>query len=374
MSDNNTKTTLPISGQVEQAIEDGQRLISYIAKNGNTELPSELAQAMIEAKYKAASGDWGAEDETRFLINYDKLANIVYPVTVESINAIIPDQSSDSVTTTKAEKAVAWYRRYTVIALAILLIAQLYWMIGNNLRVNLKAIFDQREVNHASLIKDKSVGVELAQLKETLRLANQKLDANYQLLKKWNQISSFGMSFSGDMPEYTKERLSYKDASSYGVEKPGQTADPQLKNDKEAELDRGLYKARIMYFKNLLAADFFLDAFQGYILPLLYGLLGAFIYVLRSLLKEIKRLTYTFDSEIRYRLRLTLGALGGMVVGWFFKPQGVDSLASLSPMALAFLMGYNVDVLFSIMDRMIDNIRGSIEKTPAAQKPPVSSE
>ena len=136
---------------------------------------------------------------------------------------------------------------------------------------------------------------------------------------------------------------------------------------KALTLERALHEARITLFANTLAANFTLNAFQGYLLPLLYGLLGAFIFVLRTLLGEVKSLTYSFDSEIRYRLRLTLGALGGMIVGWFLKPEDAEGLASLSPMAISFLMGYNVDVLFSIMDRAIDNIREWTEKGSTSQ-------
>ena len=123
-----------------------------------------------------------------------------------------------------------------------------------------------------------------------------------------------------------------------------------------------LYKARINLFSNTLAAEFAIELIQSFILPLLYGLLGAFIFVLRMLLRDIRDLTYTPDSDTRYRLRLTLGSLGGMIIGWFMQPQDLDSLSVLSPMALAFLMGYNVDVFFSVMDRFIDNIKQWIDK------------
>lgn len=366
-----TELSQPISASILQAIEDGQRLISYIAKGGTTELPIDLAKSMINAKYKAASGQWSAEEETEFLANYDKLATIVYPVTVQSLNAIIPEQTSAQSESTKAEQVVTWYRRYTLTALAVLLMAQFYWLGGNNLRVNLTDIFNQREAIHDTINSGKESPAAVAQLEDKLLLVNQKLDANYQLLRSWNRVSSFGISYSGELPEYTKEKLGYKDAHpSTGQEMTA--SEVFVKKDAQtAELDRDLYSARILYFKNILAANFFLDAFQGYILPLLYGLLGAFIYVLRSLLKDIRQLTYTSDNEIRYRLRLTLGSLGGMVVGWFLKPQGVDTMATLSPMALAFLMGYNVDVLFSLMDKLVDNIRNAINK-PAEQPAPTA--
>ncbi|MFT4926041.1 MAG: hypothetical protein ACI8WB_002139 [Phenylobacterium sp.] len=374
MSDEINELKMPISPAIAQAIEDGQRLISYIAKDGMATLPQSVTQSMIDAKYQSSTNEWTAKQEATFLSNYDQLAKIVYPVTVESINAIIPDQTGGSSAKTKADKAVASYRHYTMAALVILLLMQFYWLVGNNLRVNLKSIFDQREAIHATIMKGKTEGPELAQLVESRELANQQLDANYQLLKVWNSVTSVGIQFSGDLPAYTKERLSFVQLKQSTSGELDVAVSSEKQEPKQADLVVGLYKARIMYFKNILAADFFLEAFQNYILPLLYGLLGALIYVLRSLLKEIKLLTYTFDSEIRFRLRITLGALGGMVVGWFAKqPQGAEAVASLSPMALAFLVGYNVDLLFSMMDKLIDNIRQAIEKPDQPASAPAAA-
>ncbi|OQY58833.1 MAG: hypothetical protein B6245_09840 [Desulfobacteraceae bacterium 4572_88] len=49
----------------------------------------------------------------------------------------------------------------------------------------------------------------------------------------------------------------------------------------------------------------------------------------------------------------------------------VSGLVSLSPMALAFLMGYNVEVLFSIMDKFIEVIS---KWMPDAQKSSATKE
>ncbi len=350
---------LPISPAIERAIEDGQQLISYISKDGIADLPVELTQAMVEAKYQSASGEWSAEEETHFLLNYDKLAKIVFPVTIESINAIVPRQSEKDLSKTQAETAVTRYRRFAFWSLFVLLLIQLYWFIGNNLRVNLNGIFAEREAIHTKVMEIRAGDVGIEQLKSTLTLANQQLDANYELLKLWNRVLALGMQFTDKIPPYTKERLGFEDNHN-----PAGFDGPMVKKSAElADRDRDLYSARILYFKNILAADFFLEALQSYILPLLYGLLGAVIYVLRCLLKEIKALTFTTETEIRFRLRITLGALGGMLVGWFFKPQGAEALASLSPMAMAFLMGYNVELLFAIMDKTIDNISNTLNKT-----------
>ena len=101
-------------------------------------------------------------------------------------------------------------------------------------------------------------------------------------------------------------------------------------------------------------ARFVLLTLQLYLLPLLYGLLGACVYVLRMLSNEIKGLAFTKDSSYKYALRIATGGVAGMAVGWFFTSKTSSSLfESLSPLALSFLAGYSVDVLFAAMDKFV---------------------
>ncbi|OQW86185.1 MAG: hypothetical protein BWK78_10335 [Thiotrichaceae bacterium IS1] len=67
----------------------------------------------------------------------------------------------------------------------------------------------------------------------------------------------------------------------------------------------------------------------------------------------IKDLTYVVESNISYRLRIQLGGLSGLAISWFPASESFASFGSLTPMALAFIMGYNVEILFSAMDRFI---------------------
>jgi hypothetical protein len=193
---------------------------------------------------------------------------------------------------------------------------------------------------------------------------NQKLDSNFKLLILWNKVWSFGYTFDNNLPFYLKNE--YEQGKLRLETQLNKEFNPSTEQKlQHLELGQVLYKARITLFSNTLAAEFAIELIQGFILPLLYGLFGAFIFVLRMLLKDIKELTYTPDSDTRYRLRLTLASLGGMIIGWFMKPDDLNSLSVLSPMALAFLMGYNVDVFFAIMDRFIENIKQWIDKPKA---------
>ena len=126
--------------------------------------------------------------------------------------------------------------------------------------------------------------------------------------------------------------------------------------EKQRKFEHEFDKERNKLFLSRIAAEFALRNLQVYVLPLLYGLLGAIIYTLRKLAFEIKNLTYTRHSESKYSFRITMGLLAGVAIGWFLKPDDMKLAGNLSPMALSFLVGYNVEILFHIMDKFIDII------------------
>jgi hypothetical protein len=113
-----------------------------------------------------------------------------------------------------------------------------------------------------------------------------------------------------------------------------------------------------------------LDFLAAYLLPALYGLLGACAFVLRQLSADLSRdfstLRFAHDSRVRYSLRLNIGILGGLAVGWFIDPTQEGSVvANLSPLALAFVAGYGSDLLFAVLDRIVN----AFATQPAAEAP-----
>jgi hypothetical protein len=112
-----------------------------------------------------------------------------------------------------------------------------------------------------------------------------------------------------------------------------------------------------------------LDILQQYVLPLLYGLLGATAFVIRTISQQARDRLYRAENEAGYYLRMWLGVLGGLAIGWFIKPTG-GSIGALSPLALAFVAGYSVDLLFTAMDRIVGAFSGP-EKPPERKEQPV---
>ena len=110
--------------------------------------------------------------------------------------------------------------------------------------------------------------------------------------------------------------------------------------------------------------DFAASFSAGYLLPLLYGILGAYAFVLRKLAEPLDTLNYGHDMQGSYTLRLQIGALAGLAVGWFINgSQPVAGVASLSPVALAFAAGFGSDLLFATLDKIV----GAFTPTPTSR-------
>lgn len=116
------------------------------------------------------------------------------------------------------------------------------------------------------------------------------------------------------------------------------------------------------YMKMKGELEVVLLALSAYILPLLYGSLGAFAFILRKLSDPVGKLTYAYDTRVSYTLRVHIGALGGLAVGWFINGNsplaglggaGMSGLVALSPLALAFAAGYASDLLFTALDKVV---------------------
>jgi hypothetical protein len=108
-----------------------------------------------------------------------------------------------------------------------------------------------------------------------------------------------------------------------------------------------------------------MDLLQQFILPLLYGWIGALAYILKSEQENTDRKENTL-----WGLRMLLGMMAGLAIGWFFKPPHteVNGFGLVSPFALAFLAGYSVDLLSKAMDRVVRSLEARVGKEESSNK------
>jgi hypothetical protein len=111
-------------------------------------------------------------------------------------------------------------------------------------------------------------------------------------------------------------------------------------------------------------AKMMLAAIGNYFVPMLMGLLGALTYMLRSLVAQLKDHTYTpgFASLalVRMCLGMVAGVLGGLVV-----PITNGQGQAFPPLALPFIFGYGIEILFAALDRLVKTFTTPAEKGAA---------
>jgi hypothetical protein len=116
-----------------------------------------------------------------------------------------------------------------------------------------------------------------------------------------------------------------------------------------------LADVRLLATKVQEKASLIVGTLASFVLPLMFGTIGALAYVIRTLSDQIKRSTFAQSSPIRHQMRVALGALAGVVIGLF--NTGLSTQINLSPLALAFLAGYGVEAVFSLFDTLVDKFK-----------------
>ena len=125
--------------------------------------------------------------------------------------------------------------------------------------------------------------------------------------------------------------------------------------DLQAQADEALTKIKLYQSVRYRAvsaqetAAIWSGAVATCILPVLYAALGACAYLLRLFEEQIRNRTFTADG---HRARFLIAGIGGLVIG-LFTNFNVTEGGSLSPLALAFLVGYAVDVFFSFLEGLL---------------------
>jgi hypothetical protein len=114
-----------------------------------------------------------------------------------------------------------------------------------------------------------------------------------------------------------------------------------------------------------------------FLLPMLYGALGACAYILRVVIPLVHDRTFERRRTGDYGTRVYLGMLSGVAIQWLLSGATTEKeiAARFTPATLAFVAGYSVEVLFTLIDAIIaamtSTVKGLAGRAPAA--PPPSS-
>lgn len=343
LTESNTQQRSP--NALSEAICDAELLMNHAARSGLA-IESTVLNAITRTRELFNRGKLRPEEASEFYQNFSALSKATYPVNVRSLKSCtIPRQSRTwlfwRTEETRADQALNRHRRWGFAGLLLLTVVQTYWVIGSFLTTNLPILSDDEKQIQQGVEEQARWDLNKAvtpPLQTDDHKSEQAVDA--EILK--------------DEQDILKGRRNTQVWLLDVWTAPGLNA--ALFFDEAFHTTHGNIGAATAW-KTGIVAKYILNIMQTYVLPPLYGWLGAMAYVLRRLISEINSGTYHSDSDTSYNLRIYLGVLAGLAIGWFVAPAnkaGGNVLQALSPLALAFLAGYSVELLFSAMDRLLE--------------------
>lgn len=341
---------------------DGALLLLSYAARAALAVDEQVARTVARSAELLGQDKLAGDELARFYSALEKLAATAAPVTVAGLRAAAPVHPPRGLRRWLGRKprsdsqiAVSWYWRGTMLGLLLLVVIQIHWVVGSVAMESLQKGQDERTrlAHELNLTKEKlgaaaRSNAEFVQMESAKLTVQGRIAAYSQILLTWNNV--WTEAWRACKRLWALISFAPPDAAPARADRQDDTL--AASGEADASLATTLARTR-----------FILLALQTYMLPLLYGLLGACTYVLRTLSRDVKALTYTPDSHVRYKIRLVLGTLSGLAITWFFEP-GVDAL-KLSPLALAFLAGYSVEILFAAMDRFVGAFSGAAAPAPA---------
>jgi len=100
---------------------------------------------------------------------------------------------------------------------------------------------------------------------------------------------------------------------------------------------------------------------ENYLIPMLGAFLGVAVYIIRDTNERLESVALSPMDADGYWPRILLGLVAGLTIGWIaptstastagvVTPDALGVLQNLSKTAIAFVVGYSIEVLFNILD------------------------
>ena len=355
-------------GFATDALDETHMLLAYAASSG-INIEPEVSEAISRARAANERHNWNADIEAKFWPAKSKLSLSVKPVTVDTLAA------------GKFGAAASATRRYfrsTVILAAIIVPMSIVMFIntavsndvGNLLKENDTAAIAVHEqlVNYQSALeqaarttRDRADPVNSPGMSDALLSPNlveklaQFARVSRQLFAESRVLNFFILNAAREpwWASIAKDSTG-KDFARANLELDVRAGDRAGDGKYPSITDEGFVKlaayqdirsfARQTQQMNLVIYG----AVTAYVLPVAYSLLGACAFALRNMAAQTG--TKTYQPSYSNRARLIIALIAGTVVGLFNNfTQGV----SVSSLAIAFLVGYAVEVFFSFLDAFV---------------------
>ena len=353
-SDDDTK--VPSKAHLAQKADDAVLLLEFAAESG-IDIGDDIRSDILKASF-AANGSMDEQTATRFLSSVTKLAAKVSPVTAESLRA--------------CQGKTGRFYFYWALCLGLpTVLFSIAAFVSSGLSDNIRQDVSTANVLAVKLTEELEPPATNPPALE--RGLVRPLPAGVVV----NDVLQDLQTFAGAIRAIDRRTLQLnrflltKWTDELGTNRENRELNLQMLNTNlpaESEFRIRMYQNVRYRAQNASeSVSLWYGAVAKYILPLLYALLGACAYLARRLEREVN--AHTFVGDDRHRIHFVIAGIGGLVVGLFTNSSTTQG-ASLPPLALAFLVGYAVNVFFRFLESLTEAIyRGRDDPDPQPSKP-----
>jgi hypothetical protein len=343
-----------------EALEDAERLLKYASELG-VPVEDDTRTNILRARTASSTG-WDEETAAYMLAALGQLAAKLKPVTAESLNACSgrPTVKKYWIVSICLAAIVIPFSAASFVTAAVSSTIKTDILAANDLAVKLRAQLgppppgertDVASITGSSAISETDVITELQEFASDIR----QIDSRGRQLRV--------LLLGAEIDPFSKIRKNSK-AIHDTFELP-----EGVKDFAWAAGQRTTVYQDVRYFGQNRVDDVgvFYGAISTCILPVLYALLGTCAYLLRNFELHISSRTYI--PSVADAPRFLIAAIGGAVVG-LFNNFALGQGVSIPPLAIAFLVGYAVDVFFAFLEATIQKFTRS---SSASSTPPATN-
>jgi hypothetical protein len=362
-----------------EALNDAERLLKYAAETG-TNIDDDIRNYILRAR-AASSNGWNEETAANLLTALTNLAARVKPVTAESLKSCCDD-------TRPTVRTYLW----VAVCLAFIIVPfSVVSFVGSAISSAIRADIDTANdlavklrvqlgpppaVTQAAAASTASAASAPASSTPTPPPsapppglnANDVITELQQFASTIRAIDARARQLNVLVLHTERDPFAQLRKDPTAIHKKFQLPEG-LPDLAQAANERTTVFQDVRYFAQNLLDDvsFYYGAITTCILPVLYALLGTCAYLLRSFEQQMSTRTF-IPSEVNFA-RFLIAGIGGAVVG-LFNNFSITQGASIPPLAIAFLVGYAVDVFFAFLEGLLQAFTKS---SPGSPLPPAGA-
>lgn len=370
--------------RTEQAQKDLLLILEYLAERTHLTGIQQATDEEIEEAARLCATPYRSLEEAQkgeIWVLMNRLSSLIAPATVEGLRATRRGSSSLAGWPTLLIGVICTF----VLALAL----QMYTLFGGQTLVRLNELnAEQGEVNTKININEEhkpelyEFGLKLMDPKFVSSEWQKSTPEYAHLRRRWDAIN---------VEQREVFRNIYQWNAAWGVplaylkgQHPGDYWGFECKDDnskecksfEEAKSTRNWKEAPFGDIQIRYGSEAFaranLETLRGLVLPVLYGALGAWVWLLRRRYRQVIERSLRSPVWGEYLQRVLLGAVFGAALGYLLTLPSFlpDWVANISLIGLAFIVGYNVEVVFWAFDQMLSTLRekGAEQKLERARR------